>query len=122
MPYEVNLDIVAAIFQRLEALLGTDRVDFVLPIMVKRKALKHRNLSIRNDYSILEDLVMQDIILKYKDHKLDLLWFAYNVGYFAEDTEKYLQETMGESYESFIRVITDDKYVFINGPGIEKAS
>jgi hypothetical protein len=99
--YIPDPQIAAAIKQRLSTLLQTDRPTFLLGIMVKRKSPEFPGAH----YSTIEDQVMQEIILKYKDRKLDRLWHLYNVGYFELDTKKFLEQNSGGSYENLQHLV-----------------
>ena len=81
---------------RLEVLLGTDRPCYILSLLTERKARDYPNLCLKEDYSVLEDLAVQDIIRKFADRKLDHYWHMYNVGYFKEATDKFLEELNGK--------------------------
>ena len=77
---------------RIGVLLGTDRPCYMLEVLTLRKSKDYPQLSLKEDYSVIEDLAVQDLILKFSDKKLDHYWHMYNVGYFKEATEKYLEE------------------------------
>lgn len=121
MSWSANEKLRAAILTRLGILLGSKTPDKVLAFMVRRESLAHKELCLERDYSVLEDLVVQSLIMKFKDHKLDLLWNYYNVGYFQEDTETYLKSKLGENYERFINNLADDHLFALRGKRVPAA-
>lgn len=108
MSWKPNEKLRAALLKRLSVLLGSDDPAKVLAFMVKQVSRNYPGIDLRTDYSIVEDLAVQQIIKKYGDHKLDMLWTQYNFGYFQEDTESLLKSKLGEGYENFIRNLIED--------------
>lgn len=89
MAWQKNNELRRAILGRLKVLLKSNDPGTDLKEQTKQYALEHPELDLVKDYSIIEDLVIQEIILTYKDHTLDTLWSEYNRDYFLEDTPKY---------------------------------
>ena len=86
MVWVPNKKLKMAILKRLSFLLDHKNPTEILEEMVEEKARHYPAIDPVKDYSVLEDLCIQDIILKYQDHMLDTLWASYNFGYFLEDT------------------------------------
>lgn len=83
--------------KRIGILLETESPAEHLALLVKKHAKAQSDLDIHTQYSVIEDLVIQSLIRKFKDNLLDKYWHLYNVGYFEEDTEIYMKESIKNS-------------------------
>ena len=118
MSYVPNSKLAELIKQRLQVLLRVENPLRFLAIQIEDKKTRYPGL----EETVLEDLVMQDIITQYKDKALDELWHLYNVGYFYEDTEKFFkQHRSGDSYETYSTVIVNGRYASSFGKRVRAA-
>lgn len=85
--YQVNEALVKCIEFRLQTLLRLDDPFHWVANEVRLKQVLYPDLS----YSTLEDIVLQELILRFSDKILDRRWHLHNVLYFEHDTRVFVE-------------------------------
>lgn len=82
MSWKPDARLANLILDRVALNLKSDSPEETLKALTVEMSKSWPDINIDTDYSILEDLAIQKIILEHNDHVLDELWYQYNQGYF----------------------------------------